>query len=176
MLSDPVLIDSSMQCVGCNWNHDGSILAIAGSMSVHSGGTSEKDSNVVQFYNPFGDHLRTLKIPGKQMSACAWEGESLRIALAVDSFIYFANIRPDYKWTYFANTVVYTYTRVDKTELAIVFWNIKTQEKHVRHVKKLLGISSSKDFCIIASNADEENQNVLSICNALGTTVEYSSR
>ena len=31
------------------------------------------------------------------MCSCSWEGGSLRIALAVDSFIYFANIRPDYK-------------------------------------------------------------------------------
>lgn len=31
------------------------------------------------------------------MSALSWEGGGLKIALAVDSFIYFANIRPDYK-------------------------------------------------------------------------------
>lgn len=41
--------------------------------------------------------MRTLKVPGKQIASCSWEGGSLRIALAVDSFIYFANIRPDYK-------------------------------------------------------------------------------
>ena len=60
--------------------------------------------------------------------ACAWEGGSLRIALAVDSFIYFANIRPNYKWTYFANTVVYTFPRPDKSETDVVFWNIKSNE------------------------------------------------
>ena len=64
-------------------------------------GALEKDSNVVQFYNNYGEHLRTLKVPGKQISACSWEGGSLRIALAVDSFIYFANIRPDYKVSHF---------------------------------------------------------------------------
>lgn len=42
-------------------------------------------------------HLRTLKVPGKQMTGIAWEGAGLRIALAVDSYLYFANIRPDYK-------------------------------------------------------------------------------
>lgn len=31
------------------------------------------------------------------MSALSWEGGGLKIALTVDSFIYFANIRPDYK-------------------------------------------------------------------------------
>lgn len=45
-------------------------------------------------------HLRTLKVPGKQMTAVSWEGGGLRIGLAVDSFIYFANIRPDYKVIY----------------------------------------------------------------------------
>lgn len=49
-------------------------------------------------------HLRTLKVPGKQMSGVAWEGGGLRIALAVDSYIYFANIRPDYK----VNTILLT--------------------------------------------------------------------
>ncbi len=65
----PVLIDSLMNAVGCQWNHDGSILAVAGTMSVSGGaGGGDKDSNVVQFYNPQGDHLRTLKVPGKQIS------------------------------------------------------------------------------------------------------------
>lgn len=45
----------------------------------------------------FFQHLGTLKVPGKHMSALSWEGGGLKIALAVDSFIYFANIRPDYK-------------------------------------------------------------------------------
>lgn len=31
------------------------------------------------------------------MTGVGWEGGGLRIGLAVDSFIYFANIRPDYK-------------------------------------------------------------------------------
>ena len=114
-----------MTTVGCKWSHDGSILAVAGTMTVSGVGT-EKDSNVVQFYTPYGEHLRTLKVPGKQITACAWEGGSLRIALSVDSFIYFANIRPDYKWAYFANVVVYTYNRAEKQDTAVVFWNHKT--------------------------------------------------
>ena len=69
--------------------------------------------------------------------ACAWEGGSLRIALAVDSFIYFANIRPNYKWTYFANTVVYTFPRPDKSETDVVFWNIKSNEVITRAEKKI---------------------------------------
>ena len=86
-----------------------------------------------------GNNIFQFQVPGKQISACAWEGGSLRIALAVDSFIYFANIRPDYKWAYFANTVVYTYPRTDRAETGIVFWNIKTQEVGGGEKKKEVG-------------------------------------
>ncbi|XP_022369245.1 WD repeat-containing protein 35 isoform X5 [Enhydra lutris kenyoni] len=92
---NPVLIDTGMYVVSIQWNHMGSVLAVAGSQKVV---TQDKDVNTVQFYTPFGEHLGTLKVPGKQMSALSWEGGGLKIALAVDSFIYFANIRPDYKF------------------------------------------------------------------------------
>ncbi|XP_010117363.1 PREDICTED: WD repeat-containing protein 35-like, partial [Chlamydotis macqueenii] len=91
---NPVLIDTGMNVVCIQWNHCGSVLAVAGSLKAAS---QDKDVNIVQFYTPFGEHLRTLKVPGKQVSALSWEGSGLKIALAVDSYIYFANIRPDYK-------------------------------------------------------------------------------
>lgn len=123
---DPVCIDTLMNVVSIQWNHCGSVLAVAGSLRASN---LEKEFNVVQFYTPFGEvsgddfipgknhfcsifffccaenfffvvfkqHLRTLKVPGKQMTGVAWEGGGLRIGLAVDSYLYFANIRPDYK-------------------------------------------------------------------------------
>ncbi|VEL32054.1 unnamed protein product [Protopolystoma xenopodis] len=54
--------------------------------------------------------MRTLCVPGKRLTAFAWEGSgSLRLALAVDSFIYFANLRPAYIWAYCptANSLIY---------------------------------------------------------------------
>ena len=41
-----MLVDTGMSAVGCQWSHDGSILAVAGTMTV--AGAAEKDSNVVQ--------------------------------------------------------------------------------------------------------------------------------
>lgn len=92
--ADPVCIDTLMNVVSIQWNHCGSVLAVAGSLRASN---AEKEFNVVQFYTPFGEHLRTLKVPGKQMTGVGWEGGGLRIGLAVDSYLYFANIRPDYK-------------------------------------------------------------------------------
>lgn len=50
---------------------------------------------------------------------------SLRVALAVDSFIYFANIRPDYRWGYYSDTLVYAFLKPDILDTCIVFWDIK---------------------------------------------------
>ena len=90
----PVLIDTGMTVSCVQWNHCGSVIAIGGSQKAAN---LDKDVNIVQFYTPTGEHLRTLKVPGKDLRSLSWEGGSLRISLAVDSFIYFANIRPDYK-------------------------------------------------------------------------------
>ncbi|XP_030575104.1 WD repeat-containing protein 35 isoform X3 [Archocentrus centrarchus] len=148
---NPVCIDTLMNVVSIQWNHCGSVLAVAGSLRA----TMDKEFNVVQFYTPFGEHLRTLKMPGKQMSGIAWEGGGLRIALAVESFIYFANIRPDYKWGYCCSTVVYAYTKPERQEYCVVFWDTKNNEKFVKYVKSLMSITTSGDFCILASKADD---------------------
>ncbi|RVE56857.1 hypothetical protein OJAV_G00210340 [Oryzias javanicus] len=179
---NPICIDTLMNVVSIQWNHCGSVLAVAGFLRAS---TKEKEFNVVQFYTPFGEHLRTLKVPGKQMSGVAWEGGGLRIALAVDSYIYFANIRPDYKWGYCCSTVVYAYTKPERQEYCVVFWETKNNEKFVKYVKSLMSVTTSGDFCILASKADEtqlqedaglETGNsaryVLILCNSIGTPLD----
>ncbi|XP_072032249.1 WD repeat-containing protein 35-like isoform X2 [Amphiura filiformis] len=175
---NPVLIDTGMQVVQIQWNNTGSALAVAGSQK---SAQQDKDINVVQFYTPFGEHMRTLKVPGRSMSAVSWEGGGLRIALAVDSFIYFANIRPDYKWGYCANTVVYAFTKPDRMEHCVVFWETNTTERHIKYVRNLISVTAYGDHCVLATRADETTgqvfpdepiQYVLVLCNSIGTPLE----
>lgn len=167
---NPVLIDTGMMVAQIQWNHSGSVLAVAGSQRALG---QEKEVNVVQFYNPFGEHLRTLKVPGKQMYSCSWEGGSLRIALAVDSFIYFANIRPDYKWGFCSNTVVYSFTKPERVEHCVIFWDTKNGEKYVKYVRNLIAITACGDYCCLATKADETTgQFVLVLCNSIGTPLD----
>lgn len=65
------------------------------------------------------------------VSACCWESTSLRITLAIDSFVYFANVRYDYPWCYFADTIVYAYRNYEESVTDITFWNIKKNEVFV---------------------------------------------
>ncbi|XP_057715760.1 WD repeat-containing protein 35 isoform X1 [Corythoichthys intestinalis] len=179
---NPVCIDTTMNVVSVQWNHCGSVLAVAGSLKALN---ADVEINVVQFYTPFGEHLRTLKVPGKQMTGIAWEGGGLRISLAVDSYIYFANIRPDYKWGYCCSTVVYAFTKPERQDYCVIFWDTKNNEKFVKYVKSLMSITTSGDFCTLASKADEtqpqgsaESESgshakyVLILCNSIGTPLD----
>ena len=65
----------------------------------------------------------------------SWEGSGLRIALAVEAYIYFANIRPDYNWATFGNTLVYSYNKADRLDVCVTFWNMKSDERAVKHIK-----------------------------------------
>lgn len=48
--SVPIIIDTELQATDCQWNNDGSVLAVCG-MKAYA---SDKDSNVVMFYSAFG--------------------------------------------------------------------------------------------------------------------------
>nr|CAD7202954.1 unnamed protein product [Timema douglasi] len=171
----PVLIDTGMAAVCCSWNHNGSVIAVTGTMQLSS---DSKDSNVIQFFTPFGEHLRTLKIPGREVSCCVWDGSSLRLALAVNSHIFFANIRPHYRWTYFEHTVVYCYNRPDKPGTIVSFWDITNNECYNKLVKYLLGIASFGEHCVLATKADDSStsQFALILCNAISTPVDKSCK
>lgn len=49
----------------------------------------------------------------------------------MDSYVYFANLRPDYKWASFGQCVVYAYNKPDKPEQCVVFWDTASDEKYV---------------------------------------------
>jgi WD repeat-containing protein 35 len=133
LLKESVIVDTGMRFLNMKWNHCGSILAISGVQNAKSSQGEDREVSVVQFYTPYGQHVRSLKIPGKKVSSLSWEYGGLRIALAVDSFIYFANIRPDYKWTHFSmDTMVYSFNRPERTDTCLVFWNTKTGDKFLK--------------------------------------------
>jgi WD repeat-containing protein 35 len=179
----PIIIDVELKLTCICWNSNGTILAVTGRIE----NESDNKRNFVKFYNQFGEIVQTLKIPGKDIYSCSWEKESLRIALAVDSYIFFANIRPDYKWCYFASTIVYAINNINQNseeQIAangymntVVFWHIPSNTKHIKSVRNLLQISSCGHYCIIATKFDEtglkkRNSSSLIICNAIGTPVD----
>jgi WD repeat-containing protein 35 len=111
------------------------------------------------------------------------------LQLGVESFIYFANARPAYRWSCFGggNTkksqaagtngsapsnnannpsssnegnssmcLAYAFTKPDRLEQCVVFWNLKTDERHLKYVKRLISIHGSIDseYCVLVTGTD----------------------
>lgn len=108
----------------------------------------------VNFFSIEGKLQRTLRVTGKHCGGVSWEGDGLRIALAVDSSVYFANIRPQYHYGFLHSTAIYAFNRPDKVEDSICFWNIVTGERKIRHLYRLRHIGASKDVCLMVSQPD----------------------
>lgn len=157
-----ITFDTELQVSYCRWDSSGGILAVTGTTA--ASGTS-KDStkksavNVIKFYDNNGNYLRYMRVPGESVSAMAWEGSGLRLSLVVDSFIFFANVRPAYRWAYLLNTVVFTYQRGygDKRDSHVVFWDQTTGDSHVKQVGKLIHLAASGDYCALVVLKEKSN-------------------
>lgn len=142
---EPVLIDTGMKAVSVRWAPGGQVLALAG--------TQEKgDSTIhlVQFYSPTGQFLRMLKIPGSGIKGLSWEGNGLRLAMAVDSYIFFAHLRLDYKWASVKDNIVFGFTTVERPgEHCVTLWNFKSGEKNIKYVREGVGCTVIPSYCCV---------------------------
>jgi WD repeat-containing protein 35 len=183
----PVLIDTGLRLTHAKWNPSGTVLALAGDGSPGS---------EVQFYSCLGRYRTALRVPGGAVSAMSWEGGGLRLALAVDSFVYFANVRPQYRWGSFGDTVVYAFAKPGRDDTCVVFWNVKTNERHTKNVRGLLTIAAAGEHCALISTAADDGgaagaasagsgagaaaaagagaavQYTVTLCNAIGSPVD----
>lgn len=172
---NPVLIDAGMQASYIDWNNSGTVLAIGGLQEVVSKG-ERKMMSVVQFYSALGSHLKTLRTPGSGINGISWEGSGLRLAVAVDSLVFFAVVRPDYKWGYTQNTLIYAFTKWERPEHCVIFWNKVTEERSMKYVKRLLNIKAAGERCLLVTRNEEklnsnEESYVLIVCNLRGLPI-----
>lgn len=128
----------------------------------------------VQFYSPYGKFFRELRVPGQQLTSISWEGNGLRLALTVDHFVYFANVRPAYQWGYFAgSTLVYAFTKQDRADHCVCFWDTASDERSIKYVKQLVAIRASGEHCCFATRSDDgSSQYILILCNSIGSPVD----
>jgi WD repeat-containing protein 35 len=170
--SSAELIDSEFQkIVFARWSTKDNTLAIVGMgknqqlegrLSRNNNASEKNSNNIVKFFDCFGHAIRSLKIPGDNIREVSWEGGDLRMALAVDSFIYFANVRHQYLWASFLNTVVYAYPKSDRPYHILTFWDLVTQETYAKTVSNLKLVTAAGDYCAIVVSEKVNQANVKS--------------
>jgi len=77
--------------------------------------------------------------------------------MAVGYHVYFANVRPDYKWSVFGDTIVYAFAKPDRDEQCLVFWDTESGDRHEKYLKHLLGVHAAPDgdHCLVVTRADD---------------------
>ncbi|VDM42438.1 unnamed protein product, partial [Toxocara canis] len=148
--ANPIVIKlPNMVLSKARWSPDGSLLAICGLQT-----DLDAEKCVVHFVTAYGEvniRQRLLQIPGQVISDLTWEGGGLRLCMAIDTHLFFANIRPNYKWAYCGQTVVYSYERQENNEHCVVFFETKLEECYQKYVKQLY---------------------FMQVCNGIGTPVD----
>lgn len=112
--NNPIALNTNFTLTECCFSPDGSIVILVGK-SYKSGQT--KFDYTLQFYSCNGRLIQSIMCPiqvnlGSVISGVSWEGNGSRIALAVDSYLYFVNIKPDFKWGSYGSTIVYASIKV----------------------------------------------------------------
>jgi WD repeat-containing protein 35 len=90
--------------ISAEWNPSGDIIAVAG-YNVEAG--ERKDQ--VHFYSAEGGLIKILKVPNCVITSFCWDHIGTKLAITTESIILFALIKQRYKWTYFSDTLVYSY-------------------------------------------------------------------
>ncbi len=97
------IITEFTEITKAEWNPSGEIIAVSG---CNSDGQERKDA--LTFYSVNGEVLKTLKIPSIITSFC-WDGLGHKIAITTESLILFTLVKQKYKWTFFNDTLVYSF-------------------------------------------------------------------
>jgi WD repeat-containing protein 35 len=162
---DPIIIDTELSLKSCKWSPDGSVISFIGSQNKTNTSSKrsnkderEKQTNYIKFYSSNGRFLRQVRIPGDDINSITWEQSGLRIGLAVDAFIFFANVRVSYLWAYLENTVIFSYYRPERHESVVVFWDLTSSEAHIKYVPELEFLVACGDHCalILSENTNKK--------------------
>ncbi|KFD50552.1 hypothetical protein M513_08620, partial [Trichuris suis] len=168
----PLTANLPIQVIVAKWNPDGTVLAVLAEKAELPSG----ERSMIYFINGYGEPIHMLKVPAMQARGCSWEKTGLCLAVAADSSIILANIKAEYKWTFFSNTVVYSFKRPDRRDTCVAFWDSKLNEVHMKHVHMLAFVDSFKDHALILHCCkDDESKHYLEICNSVGNPVDFTS-
>ena len=175
--TDPIVVQVAMKISCMEWNNAGTAIAVGGKMEMNETGA---DALILSIYNTKGQHLRSLNFSGTSLHDISWQQHDLRLALSVDSFIYIATCRADYKSTYSTKgnsegTIIYFRPVPNrKTSGSLYFWNLRVNEIYQRTVNNLAILTSEGEFCLFVSsnktNKGKKNTSAF-ICDSIGTTL-----
>ncbi|VDM78095.1 unnamed protein product [Strongylus vulgaris] len=157
----------TMTCA--RWCPNGNFFAVTGQQL----DMPLQESFVVHVVTAFGVKLSSLKMHTSSLTGCSWDPTGVKLALSAENLIWFANVRPRYKWGYCGHTVVYSYERAERGDYRVVFYETKLDESYSKPVRQLEQLATGNDYCIIANRQEDSmGKCLLQLCNNIGTCID----
>ena len=125
--------------------------------------------SILLFYDIKGELIKRFVCPC-HVNSFSW-GNSSTIALASDKYIYLSFVKYKYKWTYFNETIVFSYLLSDN-KYNIIFLDTINSTKQCKLVYNLINVLSSDFYCLILYEKEEEQYSFMitnCFCNVLDT-------
>ena len=144
------------------WNLYGDVFAMIGKIRGEERGG-------VSFYTSNGELIRVLKSP-EPIICFSWSANGTKIALETQNTIYFGLVKPNYKWCYFLDTLVYSYLS-EQEHHTLIFWDTKKNKYNYKYVKNMMDITAKSPFCLITAKISEVNF-LLILSNSIGSPVD----
>ncbi|PIO73483.1 hypothetical protein TELCIR_04541 [Teladorsagia circumcincta] len=128
---------------------------------------SERRSNKIQ-------KLTSLQMHCSSLTGCSWDPTGVKLALSSENLLWFANVRPRYKWGYCGHTIVYSYEKAERGDYRVVFYESKLDESYSKPVRQLEQLATGSDYCVIANRQEDSlGKCLLQLCNNIGTCVDF---
>jgi WD repeat-containing protein 35 len=95
------------------------------------------------------------------------------LVIAVDSFLYFANIKPDYQWAYFDSNVCHAFQTSESSHTKLMYWNPKSGEQITKTVQDFLFMTANGQHCLtVRKSPIDPTRAILAVCNGIGVQFE----
>ena len=163
----------------CQWNAKSNKFHLKGY------GQSEEgvSKNYLKLYSGTGEMLQMVKVPGNEIFDCSWDRSGLRLALAVDSYIFFASVKPHYQWGYLTNSVVFALPSHNGQGRSkkLLFRELNTNETYEKDVNNFCLLTTWMYCCAVVSKADStalsgdskrQEPCSLALYNSVGTLID----
>lgn len=114
--------------------------------------------------------LQMVKVPGSEISDCSWDRSGLKLALAVDTYIFFASVKPNYHWGFLTNSIVFAlpiHSSDHGKSKKLIFKEIRSNETYEREVNNFIQMATWMHSCAVVSKVEGPASN--SANNALSS-------
>lgn len=167
----PIVARFPQLTVTCaRWCPNGNFFAVTGQQI----DMPAQENCVVHVVTAFGVKLTSLQMHCSSLTGCSWDPTGVKLALSSENLIWFANVRPRYKWGYCGHTVVYSYEKAERGDYRVLFYESKLDESYSKPVRQLAQLATGSDYCVIANRQEDTlGKCLLQLCNNIGTCIDF---